>query len=120
MNQRKTKELIQFLTKNLSIKAYKSMETKIVTVACGIPLAVVEMTHQLNNYNVVDRNAVHKIYNEAGVNEHEWAWIIVLAWAGMMMFRFISLGTHSFEGYIFAGMGMSVIMVLRYFLLKRS
>ena len=120
LNQKTTKELIQFLTKNLSIKTYKSMETKIVTVACGVPLAVVEMTHQLNNYNVVDRNAVHKIYNEAGVNEHEWAWIIILAWAGLMMFRFISLGTHSFEGYIFAGMGMSVIMVLKFFLLRKN
>ena len=116
-----TKKLIQFLTQNLSIKTYKAMETKIVTVACGVPLAVVEMVHQLNTYNVIDRKAVHQIYNEAGVNEHEWIWLMMLVIGPVLTtFRFVSLGVTSVEGYIFAGVSMSVIAGLRYYLSRRS
>jgi hypothetical protein len=36
----------------------------------------------------------------------------------IVMSRFIALGTHSFEGYILAGLGTSALMVMRFFVLR--
>ena len=48
-------------------------------------------------------------------------WVVIsfsCPWKSLHMFRFISLGTHSFEGYVMAGMGTSVLLVLRFFMFK--
>jgi energy-coupling factor transporter ATP-binding protein EcfA2 len=112
------KSLIRYQTQNLSISDTELMETKILSVASGSPLAVSEMIHQLRAFPVVTRKAVQSIYHEAGVRYRDWTPIIIILWGVMILFRFISLGTHSFEGYILAGIGMSVIMVSKFFLFK--
>jgi hypothetical protein len=80
-----------------------------------LPLAIVDMTKQLSHHHVVTRDAIREIYHEAGVRYRDWTSAVVILWAAIIMFRFIALGTHSFESYILAGFGMSVIMVMKYF-----
>jgi hypothetical protein len=109
------KELIRALTANLSISDYDLLETRILTLSDGLPLAIVDMTKQLSHHHVVTRDAIREIYHEAGVRYRDWTSAVVILWAAIIMFRFIALGTHSFESYILAGFGMSVIMVMKYF-----
>ena len=111
-------ELIKHLTQNMTIQDYKSMETKLMTVACGMPLAMVDMISQLSKHHRVKDNTLDTIYHEAGVTYRDWSSMVVIAWGAMIMFRFISLGTHNFEGYIFAGLGMSVLMMTKYFVFR--
>ncbi|MFC1496349.1 hypothetical protein ACFL52_02935, partial [Candidatus Margulisiibacteriota bacterium] len=40
------RELIKYLTQNLSVSDYQLLETRIMTLANGLPLAVVDMIHQ--------------------------------------------------------------------------
>ncbi|MBU1022523.1 MAG: ATP-binding protein, partial [Candidatus Margulisbacteria bacterium] len=58
---------------------------------------------------------VREVYHEAGIRYRDWTAAVVILWALAIMFRFVALGTHSFEGYILAGFGMATIMVMRFF-----
>ncbi|MFC1478074.1 tyrosine-type recombinase/integrase [Candidatus Margulisiibacteriota bacterium] len=113
------RELIHYLTRNLTVKDYHQMENKIMNTACGNLLAVVEMIRQLSFCNIVNDSAIDEIHHEAGQHYRHWSWVIIVAWGGAMMFRFISLGSRDFEGYILAGMCMSVLMVVKSLVFRR-
>jgi len=112
------KTLIQSLTQNLSISDYELMETKLLTFANGIPLSITDMVKQLSYNSVVTRDAIRKIYHEAGIKYRDWTPAIIILWALLIMSRFIALGTHSFEGYILVGFGTSFFLVVKYFMGK--
>jgi hypothetical protein len=112
------KKLIKYLTQNLNISDYELMETKILNLANGLPLAITDMVKRLSHSHVVNRAAVQDLYHEAGVVYRDWTPIVIVAWGAIVALRFIALGTHSFEGYIMAGLGTSTMLVVRFFMMK--
>ncbi len=112
------KELIKYLTQNMSISDYELMETRLLNQSNGLPLAIVDMAVQMSHSNVVSREVVRETHHEIGVVYRDWSYAIIFLWALMVLFRFVALGTHSFEGYILAGIGMSMIVVMRFFIFK--
>jgi integrase len=112
------KELIKYLTQNLSISDYEMLENRILTLSNRLPLAIVDMAHQISHKPVVTRDVVREMYHEAGIKYRDWTAAVVFLWAIIIAFRFIALGTHSFEGYILAGFGLASIGVLRYFVFR--
>jgi hypothetical protein len=112
------RSLINYLTQNMSVSDYELMETKLLNLANGLPLAIVDMTKQLSYKNVVNRKAVRGLYHEGGVKYRDWTFMLMILWGAVVMSRFIALGTHSFEGYILAGMGTSALLVVRFFVFK--
>jgi len=113
-----TKELIKYLTQNLSISDYELLETRILILSGGLPLVVADMIHQIGDSSVVTREKIRDMYHEVGVKYRDWTFAIVILWGVLIMCRFIALGSHSFEGYILAGIGMAFIMVMRYFMFR--
>lgn len=107
------KQLIAHLTKNLSVSDYEQMENRILNLANGNPLSIVELVRQLSYKPVVTRDAVREIYHEAGVKYRDWSWMFAVIWGVIVIARFIALGSHSFEGYILAGIGTSMFMAVR-------
>jgi hypothetical protein len=112
------KTLIQHLTQPLSISDYELLETRLLNQSNGIPLAVVDMIKQLSYENVVSRQVVRELTHEVGVVYRDWTFSLIILWGLVVMSRFIALGSHSFEGYILAGLGTSVLVVARFFMLR--
>ncbi len=118
LSKEATKELIKYLTQNLSISDYELLETRIISFSNDLPLAVVDMVHQISHKPVVNRDAIREVYHEAGITYRDWTFAIIVLWGIAIMFRFVALGTHSFEGYILAGFGMAFLAVMRFFILR--
>jgi len=118
LSKESAKKLIRYLSQNLSISDYDLLETRVMTLSNRLPLAIVDMVHQVSHHPVVTRDSVREVYHEAGIRYRDWTAAVVILWALAIMFRFIALGTHSFEGYILAGFGMATIMVMRFFAFK--
>jgi len=110
-----SKELIKFLTQNLSISDYEMLENRVIAISNGLPLAIVEMIHQISHQPVVTREKIREVYHEAGIHYRDWTSVIVVLWGVAIIFRFIALGTHSFESYILAGVGIAFISMIRFF-----
>jgi hypothetical protein len=94
------------------------LETRVMTLANGLPAAIVELARQLRYHPVVTQDVVRDIYHESGVQYRDWSAAIIVLWALIVCSRFIALGLHSFEGYILAGIGTSVFLVIKYFLMR--
>lgn len=117
-----TKALITHLTHAHSMNRdeYQLLETKVHRLANGNPLAIVELISQLPQTSKVNADNIRAIDHEAGIVYRDWTWILVVIWSLLVISRFIALGTHSFEGYILAGIGTSIFMAFKYFVkLKR-
>lgn len=113
-------ELIRSLTEGHSVEDRRMLETRITSIANGLPLAIVEMISQLSINRIVTPNQARQVYHSAGVRHRDWTWVLMIFWGVLVISRFVALGTHSFEGYILAGIGTSIFMVLKYFVkLKR-
>ena len=122
LNSSSTKALIAHLTHAHSMNRdeYQLLETKVHRLANGNPFAVVELISQLPQSSKVNADHIRAIDHEAGIVYRDWTWILVVIWGLLVISRFIALGTHSFEGYILAGIGTSLFMVFKYFVkLKR-
>lgn len=118
LSDQSAKELIKYLTHNLSISDYELLETRVMTLSNKLPLAIVDMIHQIAYKPVVNRDSVREMYHEAGIKYRDWTSVIVVIWGIAIMFRFLALGTHSFEGYILAGFGMAILAVTRFLLFR--
>ena len=92
------------------------LETRVITLSNGLPLAIVDMIHQVSHQPVVTREIVRDVYHEAGIRYRDWTPFLIILWGVAMVFRFIALGTHSFEGYIMAGVGIAALMTTIRFL----
>jgi DNA replication protein DnaC len=112
------KELIKHLSASLHISNYEMLETKLLSTANGFPLALVEMIHQLSLNSRITPQTIREADHAAGQSYRDWTFMIAVMWGALTAFRFISLGTHSFEGYILAGFGISVFGVLKFFMVK--
>ena len=113
LSEEHSKTLIRELTKGLPITDYTMLETRLLTQANGMPLAFTDMTRQLRYKNVVTREAVRELRQVAGVKYRDWSWLLAVFWGGIVLSRFIALGFHSFEGYILAGVGTSIFLVIK-------
>jgi hypothetical protein len=111
-----SKALVKHYSKGLTIIDYNLLETKILSLAGGLPLAIVEMINQVKGRSVVRNKDVRDIYHEAGVRYRDWSPSLLIVWALIIIFRFVALGSHSFEGYILAGFGMAAVMTAIRFL----
>jgi hypothetical protein len=118
LTEEPTKSLISYLTQNMSISDYDLLETQLLNLSNGLPLAIVDTTKQLSYENIVKRTTIRKLHHEAGAHYRDWTFAIIVIWGLIVMSRFIALGTHSFEGYILAGLGTSVFMVLKFFVMR--
>jgi len=118
LSDKSSRELIQYLTQNLSISDYEMLETRIMSLSDKLPLALVDMVHQISHSSVVTRDVIRDVYHEAGIRYRDWSYAIIVLWGIMISFRFVALGSHSFEGYILAGFGTAFLMVLRFFMFK--
>ncbi|OGC05158.1 hypothetical protein A2276_04365 [candidate division WOR-1 bacterium RIFOXYA12_FULL_43_27] len=118
LSDHSAKELIHYLTENLSISDYELLETRVMTLSNKLPLAIVDMIHQVSHKPVVNRDSIREVYHEAGIKYRDWTSVIVILWGIAIMFRFLALGTHSFEGYILAGFGMAILAVTRFLLFR--
>lgn len=118
LKETSSRELIKYLTQNLSITDYEMLETRILTLSNGLPLAIVDMVHQVSHRPIVNKETIRDVYHEAAIHYRDWTYAIVVLWGAAIIFRFIALGTHSFESYILAGFGTSILVTLRYFLFK--
>lgn len=112
------KQLVSHLTQDHSMNPddYTMLETKVLNLANGNPFAVVELISQLPNRKKVTFDHVRQIHHEAGIVYRDWTWVIMVLWGLLAISRFIALGTHSFEGYIIAGIGTTTFVVFKTFL----
>ena len=110
--------LTRHLSQGLTIEDLELLENRIVGLANGNPLAVVELVRQAGYNHVVTAQVVRDIYHEAGIKYRDWTSGLMVIWAGLIGFRFVALGTHSFEGYILAGFGTSIFVIVKYFFLR--
>jgi energy-coupling factor transporter ATP-binding protein EcfA2 len=111
-----SQQLIKYLTQNLAVSDYEMLETRVITLSNGLPLAIVDMVHQVSHQPVVTREIVRDVYHEAGIRYRDWTPFLIILWGVAMVFRFVALGTHSFEGYIMAGVGIAALMTTIRFL----
>lgn len=111
-----SKELIKYLTQNLTIKDYTLMETKLLNLANGNPSALVDMAKQLSYSSSVGKAEIDTLFSDEGATYRDWTPLLIVLWGVIVAFRFLALGTHSFEGYIIAGIGTSTLLVMRYFM----
>lgn len=110
--------LIRHLTAHLTISDYDMLENHITSEANGYPLAVVDMVNQLTHCNTVDTQSIRQLQHSVGVTYRDWSFAFIILWSIIVCLRFIALGIHSFEGYILAGIGTSVFLVVKYFLMR--
>jgi len=113
LGEEASKELIKYLTQNLSISDYEMLETRILTLSNRLPLAIVDMVHQVSHLPVVTKEAIREIYHEAGVYYRDWTTAIIVIYWVAVIFRFLALGTRSYEAYFLAGFGVTFLMILR-------
>jgi energy-coupling factor transporter ATP-binding protein EcfA2 len=113
LSEEDSKELIKYLTQNLSISDYEMLETRILNLSNRLPLAIVDMVHQVSHLPVVTKEAVREVYHEAGVYYRDWTTAIVVIYWVAVVFRFLALGTRSYEAYFLAGFGVTFLMILR-------
>lgn len=107
-----SQQLIKYLTQNLAISDYEMLETRVMTLSSGLPLAIVDMVHEVSHQPVVTRDIIRSVYHEAGIHYRDWTPFLIVIWGLAILFRFIALGTHSFEGYILAGFGTAGLMTV--------
>ena len=112
------KELIQYLTQNIPVADYEMMETRVMNLSNGYPLAIVDMVNQLRYERVVDAKAVRDVYHEAGVRYRDWTYGLMIFWAGLTAMRYVAMGRHSFEAHLLAGLGGAGFMIFRFFIFK--
>ena len=110
-----TKRLILQLTQKHSMNPdeYTMLETKVLNLANGNPFAVVELISQLPGSEKVTADHIRQIDHEAGIVYRDWTWIFMVLWGLLVISRFVALGTHSFEGYILAGIGTTVFLTFK-------
>jgi energy-coupling factor transporter ATP-binding protein EcfA2 len=110
-----TKQLISHLLQKHSMNPdeYTMLETKVLNLANGNPFAVVELISQLPQSKKVTADHIREIHHEAGIVYRDWTWIFMVLWGLLVISRFVALGTHSFEGYILAGIGTTVFLTFK-------
>jgi len=110
LSQEASQKLIKYLIQNLVVSDYEMLETRVLSLSSGLPLVIVDMIHQISHEPVVTRERIREVYHEAGIRYRDWTPFLIVLWGVVMVFRFVALGTHSFEGYILAGVGMAALM----------
>lgn len=110
--------LITQLTQDFTVENRKLLETQIASHADGDPLAIVEMINQLRGLPRVREADIRDLHHEAGVKYIEVKNLVIVLWLAAIAYRFIALGTHSFENYILAGFFVTFAVGLRMFLRK--
>jgi hypothetical protein len=118
LSERSSKELIKYLTQNLSISDYEMLETRILTLSDRLPLAIVDMVGQISHGPVVTRDVIREVYHEAGIQYRDWTSFMIALWGIAISFRFIVLGTRSYEGYVLAAIGTALLALMRIFVFK--
>ena len=113
MSEEAAKELIKYLTQNLAISDYEMLETRILTLSNRLPLAIVDMAHQVSHLPVVSKKAIREVYHEAGIYYRDWTTAIVVIYWIAVVFRFLALGTRSYEAYFLAGFGVTFFTIIR-------
>ena len=107
------RELIKHVTKDLTISDYEMLETRLLTLSNGIPLAIVDTVEQLSHLPTVTKDDIRGVYHEAGIRYRDWSNVIIFIYWIAVLFRFVAGGTHSYESYFLAGFGIALLMILK-------
>ena len=119
LSHESSQKLIRYLTQKLAISDQALLETRVLTLSNGLPMAIVDMIGQIGHLPTgrpASPDDIREIYHEAGIRYRDWTPFLIILWGVAMVFRFIALGTHSFEGYILAGIGIAALMTTIRFL----
>jgi len=105
LDKRAMKAMIAYLAQPLSVTDYDMMENRLIAQSNGYPLAIVDMMTHLCHQRRVTPESIREMSHDVGIRYRDWTNSLIIFWAMLVGFRFIALGTHSFEGYILAGFG---------------
>lgn len=83
----------------------------------GMPIAIRGMLESAATEPEVTRAAVRGFVHEAGVRYLDMTPVVVLFAAGIMAARYIGRGIGSSELYLLAGIGMGLLLVIRFFVM---
>ncbi len=83
----------------------------------GMPVAIKGMLETASTEPVVTREIVRGFVHEAGVTYIDLTPVIVLLAAGIMAARYIGRGIGNVELTLLAGMGMGLLLVIRFFIM---
>ena len=112
LNDSAARQLARHLTAGLDVDNRELLETRILSMANGLPMAITDMARQARRQSRVTDDSIRELYHEAGVRYRDWTPVLIVIWGLAMAARFVALGTHSFEGYILAGIGMAALMTV--------
>ena len=118
LSENACRDLLNYLTQNMTIEDYEMMEHSVLNEANGYPLAIVDMVTHLRMEHVVKRSDLRQMSHSAGTQYRDWSASIMVLWGLVIAARFIALGVHSFEGYILAGIGVAFMAIMRFMVMK--
>jgi len=120
LSEEASRKLIQYLSQNLPVSDPEFLENQLLRQANGNPLVILDMLNQLRHERILDSDTIRNADHQLGVTYRDWSIALILLWGLAITGRFIALGSHSFEGYILAGFGTSVIVTVRVLMSRRA
>ena len=113
LSETPSRTLIDHLTQNIPVADRALLHTKVLGLADGNPLAIVDMIQQLHYRPTITSESVRDLNHSAGTTYRDWTFLVTVLWAILVGLRFVALGVHSFEGYILAGFGTSIFIIAK-------
>jgi hypothetical protein len=113
-----SRTLVEAVKSNINIKDAAMLNTKLFAMSGGNPLVILQSLQKLAQNPVVTPNHIRDLQHQGGKHYRDWTPVIPVLWSVLIFSRFLALGSHNFEGYILAGFGISMLMLLKFFVQK--
>jgi hypothetical protein len=113
-----SKALIDAVKSNINIKDTAMLHTKLISMSGGNPLVILQSLQKLSQNPTITPNHIRNLQHDGGKHYRDWTPVIPILWSVLIFSRFLALGSHNFEGYILAGFGISMLMLLKFFVQK--
>ncbi len=91
----------------------KCLKQGYLTLSSGLPIAIVDMVRQISHIRKISVDVIRDVYHEAGIQYRDWTMVIIFIYWIAVIFRFLALGTKSYEAYFLAGFGVTLLMILK-------
>jgi integrase/recombinase XerD len=116
LSRAEASDLIRQAAYGAEIEDYRLFETHVLQQSAGNPRAILEMVDRLRKEPSISRSAVRGVGHEGARGKLDLTPALVVIGAALFAFRYVSRGMDSIDGYMLAGIGSAVVMVLRFFL----
>jgi hypothetical protein len=110
--------LITTVKPNINIKDTAMLHTKLFSMSAGSPQVILQSLQKLSQNPTITPNHIRDLQHDGGKHYRDWTPVIPILWSILIFSRFMALGSHNFEGYILAGFGISMLMLLKFFVQK--